>query len=197
MHITNTSVNRRNDCYVKNCDAEEADVGSKWSLQALRAYVTKHRLVEWSRIWTQVFPDTAAAVNLYCSEVVVQVHAIVGKTFRCVEDRMREHLREHRVPTDLSCFEILGFDILLDASYRAWLLEVNTFPDLAGTSPLDQKLKTELIEDTMHMVGVVPRCKTAVSRGANCVEPTRQLRAENMRRGGWEPAVPMHYDIVM
>lgn len=54
IHITNTSVNKRQANYIKNQDAERPGVGSKWSIQAFRAFVTKHRIAEWSEIWTQV-----------------------------------------------------------------------------------------------------------------------------------------------
>lgn len=59
MHITNTSVNRRNDDYVKNLDPGESEVGSKWSLKAFRSYLIKTQRVEWTHIWNQVDPETA------------------------------------------------------------------------------------------------------------------------------------------
>jgi len=41
-----------------------------------------------------------------------------------------------------NCFEILGFDIMIDSSYKPWLLEVNLCPSLATDSPLDLKVKS-------------------------------------------------------
>ncbi len=32
------------------------------------------------------------------------------------------------------CFEIFGFDYILDATYRTWLIEVNTNPCLEESS---------------------------------------------------------------
>ena len=32
------------------------------------------------------------------------------------------------------CFEIFGFDYILDSSYRTWLIEVNTNPCLEESS---------------------------------------------------------------
>lgn len=181
MHITNTSINRRSDGYVKNRDADETDCGSKWSLKAFRSYITKHRLVEWSRVWTQV---TTTCLRLP-EGALAQIREIVVKTFQCVQPRMMEHCRVAGVPHASSCFEILGFDILLDAGHRAWLLEVNTFPDLAGSSPLDQKLKTALIEDMLHMVGVVPGT-AGVKQTLHDADPLQKRLAESCRRGGWE-----------
>lgn len=54
------------------------------------------------------------------------------------------------------CFEIYGFDILLDSKLRPWLLEVNISPSLSSSSPLDKKIKTVLICDTLNLIGVQP-----------------------------------------
>ena len=54
------------------------------------------------------------------------------------------------------CFEIFGFDILLDSKLRPHLLEINISPSLSSSSPLDKKIKTTLICDTLNMIGVTP-----------------------------------------
>lgn len=54
------------------------------------------------------------------------------------------------------CFELFGFDILLDSKLKPWLLEVNISPSLSSSSPLDKKIKTVLICDTLNLVGVTP-----------------------------------------
>lgn len=54
------------------------------------------------------------------------------------------------------CFEIYGFDILLDSKLKPWILEVNISPSLSSSSPLDKKIKTILICDTLNLIGVTP-----------------------------------------
>ena len=53
-----------------------------------------------------------------------------------------------------TCFEIFGYDILLDSDMKPWLMEVNLSPSLAAESPLDMTIKGNLIADTFNMIGV-------------------------------------------
>ena len=46
------------------------------------------------------------------------------------------------VPFRTNCFEILGFDILIDDKLEPWLIEVNLSPSLSCDSPLDKKIKS-------------------------------------------------------
>ena len=50
-------------------------------------------------------------------------------------------------------FEVYGFDVLVDANLRPWLLEVNVSPSLSSSSPLDKQIKTTLLSDTLYLIG--------------------------------------------
>lgn len=41
-----------------------------------------------------------------------------------------------------NCFELLGFDVLIDESLKPWLLEVNLSPSMNTETPLDIEIKT-------------------------------------------------------
>jgi len=58
-------------------------------------------------------------------------------------------------PFPNQCFELFGFDILIDDRLEPWLLEVNLTPALGCDSPLDQKIKANVIADLFSMAGVV------------------------------------------
>lgn len=60
------------------------------------------------------------------------------------------------VPSRNNCFELFGFDILIDNRLKPWLIEVNLSPSLATESPLDKKIKTGLLTDLFNLIGVVP-----------------------------------------
>ncbi len=54
------------------------------------------------------------------------------------------------------CFELYGFDILIDKSLRPWLLEVNVSPSLSSSSPMDRQIKTTLMCDVFNTIGIRP-----------------------------------------
>lgn len=54
------------------------------------------------------------------------------------------------------CFEIYGFDVLIDHKLKPWILEVNVLPSLSSSSPFDKKLKTVLICDVLNLIGIQP-----------------------------------------
>lgn len=54
-------------------------------------------------------------------------------------------------------FEILGFDIMLDANLKPWLLEVNHSPSFATDSPLDREVKNSVVIDSLKMMNINTR----------------------------------------
>jgi hypothetical protein len=54
-----------------------------------------------------------------------------------------------------NCFELFGFDILIDSDLKPWLLEINLSPSLnPDDSPLDLVIKSNLVADTFNLVGI-------------------------------------------
>ncbi|KAL8176094.1 UNVERIFIED_CONTAM: hypothetical protein K2H54_021496, partial [Gekko kuhli] len=53
-----------------------------------------------------------------------------------------------------ACFEILGFDILLDRKLKPWLLEVNHSPSFSTDSWLDKEVKDQLLHDTLVLINL-------------------------------------------
>jgi hypothetical protein len=51
------------------------------------------------------------------------------------------------------CFQLLGFDILLDETLTPWLLEVNYRPSLKFLKPNERRMKENLIKDIATLFG--------------------------------------------
>jgi hypothetical protein len=62
------------------------------------------------------------------------------------------------------CFEILGFDILIDEKGFPWLLEVNCMPSLASYSQFDAALKSRVISQALKIVDLQPNFRRRVTR---------------------------------
>lgn len=63
------------------------------------------------------------------------------------------------VPFRNNCFQLFGFDILIDNCLKPWLLEINLSPSLGCESPLDTRIKENLIADLLTLICIVPNDK--------------------------------------
>ncbi|KAG5456063.1 MAG: tubulin-tyrosine ligase family-domain-containing protein, partial [Olpidium bornovanus] len=84
-----------------------------------------------------------------------RIHDVIRKTLlsasRAIAATIRQSCRDKR-----SCFELFGFDILLDEKLKPWLMEVNISPSLNTNSQLDKVTKGELVRGLFNLVGVPP-----------------------------------------
>jgi len=58
-----------------------------------------------------------------------------------------------------SCFEILGFDVLLDDTLKPWLLEVNHSPSFTCDSQIDTEIKEGVVRSTLRMLNMTSGSK--------------------------------------
>ena len=75
------------------------------------------------------------------------------KTLACGEHYVISAMKKNNMYRS-NCFEVFGFDILVDSDLKPWLVEVNLSPSLATDSPLDMVIKTNLLTDTFNMIGL-------------------------------------------
>jgi len=133
MHLTNYAINKDNSKFVYNTDAQRDDVGHKWSVTALMKHL-EGLGVDTTLLWSKIYD-------------------LIVKTVLAIEQTVVENVRKLGLNRG-NCFDLFGFDVLLDANLKPWLLEVNLSPSLGTDSPLDLFIKTNLIADTLNLVGV-------------------------------------------
>ena len=82
-----------------------------------------------------------------------RIYDVIIKTLLCGENYVIAGMKKngsHRT----NCFEMLGFDILIDSDLKPWLIEVNLSSSLATESPLDHSIKSNLTTDMFNLIGI-------------------------------------------
>ncbi|XP_072479621.1 tubulin polyglutamylase TTLL5 isoform X16 [Notamacropus eugenii] len=164
MHLTNYSVNKKSGDYVSCDDPEVEDYGNKWSMSAMLRYLK------------QEGKDTTA--------LMAHVEDLIIKTIISAELAIATACKTF-VPHRSSCFELYGFDVLIDSTLKPWLLEVNLSPSLACDAPLDLKIKASMISDMFTVVGFV--CQDSSQRSSTrpiypTFEPSRRNPFQKSQR---------------
>jgi tubulin polyglutamylase TTLL9 len=55
---------------------------------------------------------------------------------------------------DRRCFELYGFDVLIDSKLKPWLVEINGSPSMTASTLADGILKMNLLDDTLTIVNL-------------------------------------------
>ncbi len=89
-----------------------------------------------------------------------------------------------------SCFELFGFDVVVDTGLRPWLIEANISSGLGArgtpgsTHRASQRgVKKQMVEDLLELVG-------AGDSGFSIGTPAQRFQAERERRGSFEVLYP-------
>ena len=136
IHLTNYSVQKKAPNYVKNTgdeEEEEDETASKWDLYSLK------------NKWREM------GINV--EDVFSKVKDLIIKTILSVESTLASNYNRAQKNRGV-CFEVYGFDVLFDKDMRPWLLEVNILPSFSSSSPLDKKVKSMLMSDIFHLIGL-------------------------------------------
>jgi tubulin polyglutamylase TTLL6/13 len=127
MHLTNYAINKHSSNFVFNDDAERTDIGHKRSIQWLFTYLDEH--------------------GCNAREVWDRIGDMITKTLIAGQPALQHAYRASVSADDdgYTCFEVLGFDIMLDSKLRPWLIEVNHSPNFTCDTPFDMKIKSTLV----------------------------------------------------
>nr|XP_048290869.1 tubulin polyglutamylase TTLL13 isoform X3 [Myodes glareolus] len=133
MHLTNYAINKHNENFVRD-DA----VGSKRKLSTLNAWLREHSY-DPRELWGDI--------EDIIIKTIISAHSVLRHNYRTC-------FPQYLCGGTCACFEILGFDILLDHKLKPWLLEVNHSPSFTTDSRLDREVKDALLCDAMNLVNL-------------------------------------------
>ncbi|KAF4130383.1 Tubulin-tyrosine ligase family [Phytophthora infestans] len=132
VHLTNSSIQKENQEAITgtctmNEEKSEASQKDTGGTKTTLAYL-------WRRL---------AAEGVDVEQVKRSIEEVVLKALLCGEDH---------IPFQVNSFDLLGYDILLDADLRPWLIEINSSPSMARDIDLDYQVKDAMMLDTLRVV---------------------------------------------
>ncbi|KAI8910327.1 putative tubulin polyglutamylase TTLL1 [Gorgonomyces haynaldii] len=97
--------------------------GGKWNFQNLILYLSATKGKEAT------------------DQLITEIDSILVHSLKAVQNIMI---------SDKHCFECYGYDIIIDADLRPWLIEVNASPSLSATTAGDRTMKVEILTLAHH-----------------------------------------------
>lgn len=132
IHLTNSSIQ-------KHSDTAESTMASLSGADPSQAGGTKCTL---EYLWKRL-----AEKGINTGAVWESIIDLVVKSLVCVDDV---------IPSQPNSFEVFGYDVLIDANLKPWLIEVNASPSMGVDSTMDLITKAQMIADTVALVDPLP-----------------------------------------
>eukprot|EP00294_Goniomonas_avonlea_P008243 CAMPEP_0114559162 /NCGR_PEP_ID=MMETSP0114-20121206/10775_1 /TAXON_ID=31324 /ORGANISM="Goniomonas sp, Strain m" /LENGTH=726 /DNA_ID=CAMNT_0001744615 /DNA_START=76 /DNA_END=2256 /DNA_ORIENTATION=+ len=158
MHLTNYSLNKFSENFQHSEDYSE---GSKRSLDAVL-----NRLAEEGKD----IPEFWRAIHDLVNKTLISMYQRLWFAYHSVVQNVEGHS---------CCFQILGFDVLLDHRMRPWLLEINHHPSLNLDEPIDRAVKGKLLFEGLTLIKPFFKDPPAddvaspTARGGSATKPVR------------------------
>ncbi|KAK9965651.1 hypothetical protein ABG768_004728 [Culter alburnus] len=160
MHLTNYAINKHSENFVR-----DEDTGSKRKLSSFKKHM-EDMSYDTEKMWTDI-EDVII-------KTLISAHPILKHNY---------HTCFPNHASGSACFEILGFDVLLDRRLKPWLLEVNHSPSFTTDSRLDREVKDSLLYDTLVLInlGACDRRKITEEEKRRVKERLQQNRSREAR----------------
>lgn len=124
-----------------------------------------HPAIKFIQDASQLLPETASKwdfqmlkmkyeqMEISSNTIFAQIKDIIIKALITIQPHICNKLSKTGTPRN-QCFDLFGFDVLIDESLKPWLLEVNMSPSLSCSAKLDKQIKHSLLCDTFHLIGI-------------------------------------------
>ncbi|KAI9986419.1 hypothetical protein PInf_025362 [Phytophthora infestans] len=128
--IANSFIHLTNVAVQKTSENYNKQHGGKWDLRNLKLYMmSKHG------------PERI-------NKLFYEIQLVIIKSLLSVEKI---------IMNDKHCFELYGYDIMIDENLKPWLLEVNASPSLSANTSSDYQLKCGMLNDMLDIIDLESR----------------------------------------
>ena len=164
MHLTNYAVNKNNPNFIFNESSDVDDVGHKRSLTSTM------------KMFAELGYDVGALWG--------KIYDMVVKTLCAVQPSLSHTYRSCQPddPYNSMCFELLGLDVILDHRFRPYLLEVNHSPSFTADTPLDKKIKRQVISEALTLMHIDAKYKRKYLAQQKAEAQERALRGRSAKQ---------------
>jgi len=114
-----------NHAITKHSENYVSETGNKWSVSSFRLWVVS------------MYGEERA------NQVFFEIQGVVVKSLQACQDMIVQ---------DRHCFELYGYDIMVDQDLKPWLLEVNAQPSLSTDTTQDRELKMTVVSDVLDIL---------------------------------------------
>lgn len=137
-------------------DKDQIGSGCKWTLTQLRHYFRQENIND-QTLWMKI-------INIIILTLIIQ---------------------HSQVPPAENCYELYGFDIIIDENLKPWLLEVNFSPAMSCDSQVDVLVKKPMLHDMLDMLEFKEEdCKRGgKTHHRNMVNKSRTYDTDQFRYG--------------
>ncbi|KAL7476781.1 hypothetical protein ACHAW6_002615, partial [Cyclotella cf. meneghiniana] len=148
MHLTNYAVNKRSEKYEREEGTDaQAGLGSKRSISWLLSWLSEERSEDEAKaLWSKI--------GDICVMTLLSILPTLQREYANVWTEKKDTSPADEKLGQSQCFEILGFDIMVDSTLRPYLIEVNHLPSWGTESPLDDSIKSRVITQALKALNV-------------------------------------------
>ena len=121
IHITNHSLQK------KSAKFEQYEYGNEMSYKDFKKFMEEEKI----------------PLDKF-NKMIEDMKILVKISFKSVGNKLLK-------VTPVLCFEIFGYDFIIDSDFRPWILEINNNPGLGISSPVIQKLIPRMFDDALRL----------------------------------------------
>ena len=179
VHLTNTGINSRSKEFIipNNTENEDANI---WNFHTYEKYLRK--------------------INVDYNTIRNKIKDIIIKSMISVYRNLTLELNNNNL-NDINFYDVLGYDVIITNKYDPILLEINSGPSAVMYNELDRPIKTNLLVDTLNIVGISPFPKNFIFKKEEKIQIDAEYNVNNAicelsrPRGDYELIFPLKDNI--